>query len=149
MLVGFLTGVGVQVSLGEITRLLGIPSAGNNLATRLMDSVQHIGEANVMSLSIGLTVIVIIVALKKLSKKTPGALIAVIGAVVASWSVPRCFHCGVRPRWSTEARSARRAFDLEPCVEATSTGVLNLRGDFGPKCSHFQGFRCSPQRAFQ
>ncbi len=86
VLVGFLTGVGVQVSLGEITRLLGIPSTGNNLATRLMDSVQHIGEANVMSLSIGLTVIVIIVALKKLSKKTPGALIAVIGAVVASWS---------------------------------------------------------------
>ncbi len=87
VLVGFLTGVGAQVSLGEIPRLLGIPSAGNNLATRLMHSLQHIGEANLMNLAIGLTVLAIIVALNMVSKKPPGALIAVIGAVVASWSL--------------------------------------------------------------
>ncbi len=79
VLVGFLTGVGVHVSLGEITRLFGIPNAGNNLAMRLMHSFQHIGETNVMSLSIGLTVLIIIVGLKRLSEKIPGALIAVIG----------------------------------------------------------------------
>ncbi len=86
VLVGFLTGVGVQVSLGEIPRFLGIPSVGNNLATRLLHSVQHIGDANGISMSIGLMVIAIIVALKRLSKKTPGALIAIIGAVIATWS---------------------------------------------------------------
>jgi sulfate permease, SulP family len=92
VLVGFLTGVGVQVSLGEISRLLDIPSTGNNLATRLMHSLQHISEANVMTLAIGLTVLAIIVALKMLSKKTPGALIAVIGAIVASWSLDLQSH---------------------------------------------------------
>ncbi|MCL4552580.1 MAG: SulP family inorganic anion transporter [Candidatus Marsarchaeota archaeon] len=92
VLVGFLTGVGVQVSLGEISRLIGIPSAGSNLATRLLDSLQHIGDANVMNLAIGLTVLAIIVALKMVSKKPPGALIAVIGAVVASWSLDLQSH---------------------------------------------------------
>ena len=50
-----------------------------------MYSVQHIGAANVMTLAIGLTVLAIILTLKRLSKRTPGALIAVIGAMVASW----------------------------------------------------------------
>lgn len=45
-----------------------------------------------MTLAIGLTVLAIIVALKMLSKKTPGALIAVIGAIVASWSLDLQSH---------------------------------------------------------
>jgi len=140
VLVGFLTGVGVQVSLGEITRLLGIPSAGNNPAARLMDSVQHIGEANVMSLSIGLTVIVIIVALKNLSKKTPGALIAVIGAVVASWSfdlqshgvstvgsvlggLPRLGLPGVHLTWNLVGKLLPLAFSIFVVILAQSAAT--------------------------
>ena len=92
VLVGFLTGVGVQVSLGEIPRLLGIPSGGNDLATRLMYSLQHVGETNVMNLAVALTVLAIIVVLKMVSKKPPGALIAVVGAVLASWSLDLQSH---------------------------------------------------------
>ncbi|HMK34962.1 MAG TPA: SulP family inorganic anion transporter, partial [Desulfomonilaceae bacterium] len=92
VLVGFLTGVGVQVSLGEISRFLGSPSPGINVGTRLVHSVQHIGETNVMNLAIGLTVLAITVALKLVSKKVPGALIAVVGAAVASWSLELASH---------------------------------------------------------
>ncbi len=85
VLVGFLTGVGIQVSLGEIPRLLGIHSPGHNLVTRLMYCVRHVSQADVMTLVIGVSVLVIIVTQKRLSKKIPGALIAVIGTILASW----------------------------------------------------------------
>jgi len=87
VLVGFLTGVGIQVALGEILRLLGIPSAGSDIVTRLVHSVRHIEQTNTIHLAIGIIVLVIVVAFKMVSKKVPGALLAVIGAIVASWAL--------------------------------------------------------------
>src|SRR5271157_773552 len=84
VLVGFLTGVGIQVALGEILRLLGIPSAESDIVTRLVHNLQHIEQTNSIHLAIGIIVLVIVVAFKRVSKKVPGALIAVIGAIVAS-----------------------------------------------------------------
>ena len=87
VLVGFLTGVGIQVALGEIFRLLGIPNAGSDIVTRLVHSLHHIEQTNTIHLAVGITVLVMVVAFKRVSKKIPGALIAVIGAIVASWAL--------------------------------------------------------------
>ncbi|MCP3867316.1 MAG: SulP family inorganic anion transporter, partial [Gammaproteobacteria bacterium] len=68
VLVGFLTGVGIQVAFGQI------------------------GETNYYALSIAVAVLVLIIGLKKLSPKIPGALIAVIGALVVSWTLDLKSH---------------------------------------------------------
>ena len=84
VLIGFLTGVGVQVALGQLGGMLGLEPGGHGALGKLWHTLQHLGEVNRYELSVALAVLVVIVGLKKISKKIPAELIAVIGALVAS-----------------------------------------------------------------
>src|SRR5258706_2111292 len=86
VLIGFLTGVGVQVALGQIGGMLGLHGSGHGTLEKLWHTLQQLGEVNRYELTIAVTVLVVIVGLKQVSKKIPGALIAAIGALVASWA---------------------------------------------------------------
>jgi sulfate permease, SulP family len=85
-LIGFLTGVGVQVALGEIAGMLGLKSGGHGTLGKLWNNLQQLGQVNSYELTVAVSVLVIIVGFKKVSKKIPGALIAAIGAIVVSWA---------------------------------------------------------------
>jgi high affinity sulfate transporter 1 len=87
VLIGFLTGVGIQVALGEISGMLGLRGDGHGVPQKIWNDIQQIEQANFYALAIAITVLVVIVGSKKLSKKIPGALIAVIGATAASWAL--------------------------------------------------------------
>ena len=84
VLIGFLTGVGVQVALGQLGGMLGLEAGGHGTLGKLWHTLQHLGEVNRYELTVALAVLVVIVGLKKISKKIPAELIAVIGALVAS-----------------------------------------------------------------
>ena len=86
VLIGFLTGVGIQVALGQIAGMLGLKGGGHGTLGKLWNNLQQLGQVNRYDLTIALAVLVVIVGLKKISKKIPGALIAAIGALVASWA---------------------------------------------------------------
>ena len=88
VLVGFLTGVGIQVALGQLPSVLGLPRVTGGTLAKLWHIVQHLGETNIPSVCIAAATLAIIVGCKKLSKKIPGALIAVIGAIVAARFLP-------------------------------------------------------------
>jgi len=87
VLVGFLTGVGVQVALGEISGMLGLKGGGHGTLQKIWNDIQQVEEVNFYALATALCVLVVIVGSKKLSRKIPGALIAVIGAITASWAL--------------------------------------------------------------
>ncbi|HTP46671.1 MAG TPA: SulP family inorganic anion transporter, partial [Casimicrobiaceae bacterium] len=87
VLVGFLTGVGIQVALGQIAGMLGLKGGGHGTLGKLWNDLQQLGQANRDELMIALAALVIIAGLKQVSKKIPGALIAAIGAIVASWAL--------------------------------------------------------------
>jgi MFS superfamily sulfate permease-like transporter len=87
VLVGFLTGVGVQVALGQISGILGLKGGGHGTLGKILADLQQIGQVNFYALAIAFAVLVVIVGAKKISKKVPGALIAVIGAIVLSWAL--------------------------------------------------------------
>ena len=84
VLIGFLTGVGIQVALGEISGMLGLKGGGHGTLQKIWYDIQQIEQVNFYALTIALSVLVVIVGLKKISSKIPGALIAVIGAIVTS-----------------------------------------------------------------
>jgi MFS superfamily sulfate permease-like transporter len=86
VLIGFLTGVGVQVALGQIAGMLGLKSGGHGTLGKVWNDLQQLGQVNRSELTIAFTVLVVIIGLKMVSKKIPGALIATIGALVASWA---------------------------------------------------------------
>lgn len=90
VLVGFLTGVGIQVALGQLPDILGLPRASGSTIMKLWNILQHLGATNLPSLAVAVATVAVIAGSKKLSKKIPGALIAVTGAILAS----QFFHLG-------------------------------------------------------
>ena len=87
VLIGFLTGVGVQVALGEISGMLGLKGGGHGTLQKIWNDIQQIEQINFYALAVALSVLVVIIGSKKVSKKIPGALIAVIGAIALSWAL--------------------------------------------------------------
>ncbi|MFN2202147.1 MAG: SulP family inorganic anion transporter, partial [Caldilineaceae bacterium] len=85
VLIGFLTGVGVQVAIGQISGMLGIPGGGSGPIQNLITDVQQLGQVNVWTLGVSIGVLAIIVGGRMISKSIPGPLIAVIGMIVASY----------------------------------------------------------------
>jgi SulP family sulfate permease len=95
VLIGFLTGVGIQVAAGEISGMLGLKGGGHGTLQKIWSDLQQIEQINVHALAIAASVLVIIIGSKKLSKKIPGPLIAVTGAIVASWALDLGAHVHV------------------------------------------------------
>ena len=86
VLIGFLTGVGIQVAVGQISGMLGIPGGGAGPVQNLITDFQQLGQTNPYTLAVS-------IASAGLSswapggsiKKIPGPLIAVVGAIVVSY----------------------------------------------------------------
>jgi high affinity sulfate transporter 1 len=95
VLIGFLTGVGVQVALGEISGMLGLKGGGHGTLGKIWTDLQQLEAVNFYALAIAIAVLAVIVGSKKLSKKIPGALIAVIGAIALSWALDLGRHVHV------------------------------------------------------
>lgn len=87
VLIGFLTGVGMQVALGEISGMLGLKGGGHGTLQKIWNDLQQIEQINFHALIVALSVLIIIVGSEKVSKKIPGALIAVTGAIAVSWAL--------------------------------------------------------------
>jgi SulP family sulfate permease len=85
VLIGFLTGVGIQVAVGQIPGMLGIPGGGLGPVQDVITDLQQIGQTNLYTLGVSIGVLVIIVGSRRINKKIPGALIAVVGAIVVSY----------------------------------------------------------------
>jgi high affinity sulfate transporter 1 len=95
VLIGFLTGVGIQVALGEVAGMLGLKSSGHETVEKVWSTIQQITKLNIYASVTALSVLVVIVGSKRISKKIPGALIAVIGAIVVSWAIGLQAHMQV------------------------------------------------------
>ena len=95
VLVGFLTGVGIQVALSQVAGMLGIAGNGHVPVLQIANDWRQLGQANLYALGLSFAVITVVVGARFVSKTTPGALIAVSGGIVASWGLDLQAH-GVR-----------------------------------------------------
>ncbi|WP_282120667.1 SulP family inorganic anion transporter [Ruegeria atlantica] len=86
VLVGFLTGVGIQVATGEIPGLLGIESDGHGTIAKLQAVFQSIGQTSWPTLAVSAAVLLIVVGCRRLSPKLPGPLFAILGVILCSWA---------------------------------------------------------------
>src|SRR5271165_3693935 len=84
VLVGFLTGVGIQVAAGQLPDMLGITAAGQQTLPRLLKVVRALPHAHPAEVAISIGVIVIVVAARRIARRIPGPLIAVIIAISVS-----------------------------------------------------------------
>ncbi len=86
VLVGFLTGVGVQVASGEIAGMFGVDKGSGGTLDRFAHAVSEIaaGHTSLPTLAVSVVVLGIVVGFGRADKRIPGALLAVAGAIVAS-----------------------------------------------------------------
>jgi SulP family sulfate permease len=84
VLIGFLTGVGIQVACGQLAGMFGVPKTGSGPIAQAFNAVKELPQANTTTLAVSAFVIIMIVGGKLISKKIPWALLAVIGAIAAS-----------------------------------------------------------------
>ncbi len=91
VLVGFLTGVGIQVSLGQFAGMLGVPSPSVSLdqlsgtVIKFWDTLKEIPDLSGATLAVSVSVIVILVVFEKWIPMIPGGLVAVVGMIAISW----------------------------------------------------------------
>lgn len=85
VLIGFLTGVGIQVAMGQVGGMFGIPSQTGGTIEKFLETLRLIPtETVVPTLAVAVFVLVTIVGLDRVNKAIPGALIAVVVSIVAS-----------------------------------------------------------------
>jgi SulP family sulfate permease len=97
ILIGFLTGVGIQITLFELSEVLGIPhelyrTSMQITPLHIISLFKYLYLINIPTLIVSSSVIMIITLSRKVSKKVPGALLAMIGAIVASWALDLSSH---------------------------------------------------------
>ena len=94
VLIGFLTGVGIQVACGQVGGLFGVPEGKgvtiashtfDNTIGKLISTLGNLGDISWTTTAVSAAVLVVILGAKFVTKKIPGALIAVIGSIIVSW----------------------------------------------------------------
>jgi sulfate permease, SulP family len=92
VLVGFLTGVGIQVAVGELPDLLGVTVAGGQTLGKLVDTVRVLPHVDWADVATSTAVIAVVVVARRINRKIPGLLIAVIAAIGVSWAADLASH---------------------------------------------------------
>jgi high affinity sulfate transporter 1 len=87
VLIGFLTGVGIQVAIGQLDGVLGIAGATGNTLEKLAYDLTHLGDATTSDVVISAAVIAVVLGAKAIDRRIPGALLAVVGSIVVSWQL--------------------------------------------------------------
>ncbi|MFC4943764.1 SulP family inorganic anion transporter [Pseudonocardia sp. GCM10023141] len=84
VLVGFLTGVGIQVAVGQLPAMAGIPAAHGDTVAILVTIAGGLAQVNVATLVVAAAVLVVVLGLRLVNHRIPGALIAVAAAILLS-----------------------------------------------------------------
>jgi sulfate permease, SulP family len=91
VLVGFLTGVGIQVAMGQVGGMFGIPppnvspNALSGTVRKFGLTLWDIGDASWQTTLVSAAVLAILIVFGRYVKSVPGGLVAVIGMIALSW----------------------------------------------------------------
>jgi len=98
VLVGFLTGVGIQVALGQAAGLFGVPSPHVSLnhvsgtLIKFWDTLTELGQISWATTAVSAAVLAILIVFARWVKAIPGGLVAVIGLIALSWIFDLASH---------------------------------------------------------
>jgi SulP family sulfate permease len=84
VLIGFLTGVGFQVGIAVLNEILKVEVRGSNPVGQLLQILRQLPHASIPTLCLSAGVVALVLLLHRFAPRFPGALLAVVGTVVAS-----------------------------------------------------------------
>jgi sulfate permease, SulP family len=92
VLIGFLTGVGIQVAMGQVAGMLGVSDGTGGTIRKFFTALGNIPDANTATVLTSAAVLAVIVGSRMIDRRIPGALIAVVGAIAVSWGFDLASH---------------------------------------------------------
>jgi high affinity sulfate transporter 1 len=82
---GFLFGAALDVVIGELSKLTGTEVSGTNPLQELRSWVRTLADANGATVIVGLVSLVVVFGLRVVAPRVPGALVLVVGGLLAAW----------------------------------------------------------------
>ena len=85
VLTGFKAGIGLVIVLDQLPKLLGIHITKEGFFRDLTDVAQHLPETSLITLAVAAATFAVVIGMERLKPHSPAPLIAVGGAIAASW----------------------------------------------------------------
>ena len=82
---GFLFGAAIDVVIGELPKLTGTKVSGSNPIQELWSWIGTLGDTQLVTVAVGTAALVVVFGLRVIAPRIPGALVLVVGGLVASW----------------------------------------------------------------
>jgi sulfate permease, SulP family len=82
---GFLFGAAIDVVIGELPKLTGTKATGSNPLQELWSWLGTLGDVQGLTVVVGAVALVVVFGLRAIAPSIPGALVLVVGGLVASW----------------------------------------------------------------
>ena len=82
---GFLFGAAIDVVIGELPKLTGTDVDGTNSLQELWSWLGTLGETQRATVVVGVVALVVVFGLRQVAPSVPGALVLVVGGLLASW----------------------------------------------------------------
>ncbi len=82
---GFLAGAAVDVVIGELPKLTGTSTSGDTAWAELASWIRSLGDVSWTTVLVGVVALGAIFGLRFLAPRVPGALVLVVGGLLATW----------------------------------------------------------------
>jgi SulP family sulfate permease len=89
---GFVIGLAVTITVGQLPALLGLPPAGGTIVERLVAMAVEIGDLVPYTAILGVGSMIGIFVLKRIAPRIPGALVALLAGIVLSTAFDLSAH---------------------------------------------------------
>jgi sulfate permease, SulP family len=120
VLVGFVTGLALVISIKQVPKILGIEAGGGDFWERLWDILVHVGDVQGTTLLLGLFTIAVMVGVERFAHRLPAALVALVLGILSS----RAFDLADRGVEVIEEIPAGLAGPQIPDVNLTELSLL-------------------------
>ena len=85
VLIGFKAGIGVVIVLDQVPKILGVHFARGTFVQNLLATIHSIPKTSLATLAVGIFMIVLLVAMERLSPKAPAPLLAVAVGIAGAY----------------------------------------------------------------
>jgi high affinity sulfate transporter 1 len=85
VLTGFKAGIGLVIVLDQIPKLMGIHITRQGFFVDILSIAHHIPETSLITLAVAAVTLIVLIAMDRLWPHSPAPLVAVAGAITASW----------------------------------------------------------------
>ena len=83
VITGFIFGLALTIIVGQVPKLLGVKSVSGSVPEQLRQIVDQVPDANPYTLAVGIGSLALILVLRRISRRIPGALIALALGILA------------------------------------------------------------------